>query len=465
MNSSFKIIQAKDWSIIKDLEYDEAIFCDECSYNLGITLDNNKRYRSVGLVGLCVLKNKNGFDYINSEGKKVILIVQPRFDVDPWHMLLEVMHDDEYELYEKDLDRDFFHIDAYAVPINVQTSDIGGELLLAISFIRSCFKVCSTILKKSVGIKCQNLNGKIKGKIDFHKHLIRNVVKGRQDRIYCKTPYFTDDILLNQILKSALVTSFQYISLNMTCSSNELQQIREMYKYCSNTLKNVGPLKANRNQIMGIKLKGFDSVYKAAYSLAVKVLYNGKISVSAYGRNANLIVPYSIRMEVIFELYVRTLIKRYLKDKGLDQFLRVANYTTNKESTFVTTDNDDCYLMKHFIPDIVFEWFDVDSSEWKYVGVFDVKYQYSNNRMDKDTRRNNTHQLLFYMLMLNVKKCGFVFPMEEYSKTVYSSLNIQNSNAYKIPREYAQFYIGQGKNDTVKELINFVVENINENNR
>lgn len=165
-----------------------------------------------------------------------------------------------------------------------------------------------------------------------------------------------------------------------------------------------------------------------------------------------------MKMEMLFEFYVRSKIKKYIKSKSWDDFLRLSKYEPKGKLT--VADNKESYLMPTYIPDLAFQWYDCMDEKWKYIAVFDVKYQFSDS-FKLNTRRHNTHQLLFYMLMLNVRKCGFIFPVIANCKSVYTSLNIQNSNMSKFPREYAQYYIGNEEydNDVISQIVAFITKN------
>ena len=60
------------------------------------------------------------------------------------------------------------------------------------------------------------------------------------------------------------------------------------------------------------------------------------------------------------------------------------------------------HLIKHYIPDVII------LKDSKPEAVFDVKFK---NRLKPD--RNDTHQLMSYVLMLGVNKCGFIFPKSQ----------------------------------------------------
>ena len=98
-------------------------------------------------------------------------------------------------------------------------------------------------------------------------------------------------------------------------------------------------------------------------------------------------------------------------------------------------------------------YYNNETKNWEYTTVLDVKYQRSVNPRS-ETVRHNSHQLLFYTLLLNTKECGFVFP-EEPGLTdffVEEKLLIQDGDAQKSDRFYSEFHIGYNELNREKEI-------------
>lgn len=126
------IIISKDWSLINsyELPYDDNLFFyrdvnNTDSQNLGIYIDEKNRYHTSGYSGICVLKDKNNNDYIDRNGKKIILIVKPRFNVSAWTMFTEVIKDDEYESYINGTVHKLYEIMDEDKPIITNMNDSG----------------------------------------------------------------------------------------------------------------------------------------------------------------------------------------------------------------------------------------------------------------------------------------------------------------------------------------------------
>lgn len=463
------IIISKDWSLINsyELPYDDNLFFyrdvnNTDSQNLGIYIDEKNRYHTSGYSGICVLKDKNNNDYIDRNGKKIILIVKPRFNVCAWTMFTEVIKDDEYESYINGTVHKLYEIMDEDKPIITNMNDSGGEVLLAISFIRSCYKICSGMLNRNMSYISENLNGKIRGRIDFSKHIKKNIAYGREDRIYCKYPSFSENTIENKILKKALEMSERLLQVNHYLDVEGLSKIREMLVYSKKRMSNIQSKIIKKSDFLSVNITGFNSTYSHAIKLAEMIINHAGITINQTGEQTGLIIPYAIKLESIFEFYARAKIKKYIKESGIKD-IRLDAYRNifSSEILLNTTNNDDCYLIHNYIPDIAFQKYNPQTNEWNYIAVMEVKYQRSTSDVINTTRRHNTHQLLFYTLLLNVKRCGFIFPSEKNKnyEDIVEELIIHPGNAKGSKREYSEFHLGDTydeQNDEIKKIIEFV---------
>lgn len=466
MCDDYHVVEIKDWTRIpkSKLKYDEMIFCyhnsSSCtSKNLGLYLNERDEYCASGFVGICVLKDKYDEDYISPDGKKIILKVVPRFKVSPWIMLSEVMNDREYEKYASCAEKrgeQFYEIFDDEKPILMDVEDSGGEVLLAITCIRLSYKICTGILSRKMDYVQENLNGKIRGRVDFSNHIKKNVVIGREDRIYCKYPKFTEDTIENQILKNALILSEKILRVNNCLNVDGMSKIREMLVYCRKRLSGISEVVIRKNDFLKVNTKGFNSSYEPVLKIAQMLILNSNMSISIKGDKSGYVVPYAIRMETIFEFYARATIKKYInEDKNNKDKVKLDEYrdVTRPEDPLHTMQNENMYLMNRYIPDIAIMEYDENDEKWKYTAVLDVKYQKSSDP-NSETVRHNSHQLLFYALLLNVKRCGFIFP-EENDKTYKPStelLILQDGDALKTERIYTEFHLGYNTNNRKKEM-------------
>lgn len=450
-----KIISVTDWSEVKK-NLPNGIVCDNSMKNLGLHFYGEKIWTS-GYVGVVRLKDSNGNVLKDNQGKDCILQVNSRFNLDPWTMFDKVLSDDEFPEYCKDKNgitdkNKFFEIFTDEKPIEIETDDNGGDLLLAISFIKLCKEICQKQLKAKMSFSEENLVGKIKGKIVFSKQIKKNISTGRADRIYCKYSQFTVDTLENRILKSAILKAQKIIQ------GKNLPSIHSMLVFCKTSLENVRTVNITSADIARAKTNGFYAYYKPAVALAQLLILKSSINLNLEHtvKKSKRVIPYAIKMEALFEFYCRSIIKDKIKDKDnitLLPYKEQIDLLCNKEH------NENNYLMNSCIPDIVLY------NESK-ICVLDAKYK---NIETKKSSRADSHQLLSYTLLLNAKVCGFIFPSnnkkensldniislfdnQENGANYISSYGVNNDNK-KLQKEssgiiYREFYLYYNPNET-----------------
>lgn len=448
MKSKVKLISGlKDWN----RDYKKLIPKGVCAAKsmhgvipneMGLYIDDKGYYHTSGYVGVGWLKDHQGKTIVDPiSGEKIALMVVPRFSLNPWEMLIKVMNDPEYELYVSGINGDFFEVHTGEELIPVSNTETGGELLAAISFVKECERICKKHLRQAMDFKEENFNGKIVGNIQVAKHIKQNVSQAREDRIYCKYPIFTVDTLENRIMKAALIKAKKIFRNN----GITVREIGRIYCYCENALKAVRTVNISKSDFNRVNTTGFNACYKNVMGLAKTVLLNAGVNdlIGKETGEIRYVIPYTINMESLFEFYVRAVLKEYLK-KDFDSNIVLDEYRMPQKNPLLTLkdSNQKAYLMKHYVPDIAL--IDQSDNENKYIAVFDVKYQNSMNTVYSETRRHNSHQLLFYTLLLNVKRCGFIFPKQQKDEALSDleiyELNIQSGDAMdESAREYTQW--------------------------
>lgn len=337
-----------------------------------------------------------------------VVLIEPRFGLNPWEMLAEVFKDAEFARYlesSKRKSEPIYEIFSSEPPVRVpvENSDY-AHILLCLSFISSCFSVCQKGLKKSIIKHEKNLSSKIRGKINIAKNLKNNTLRGRNDRFYCEFPTFTIDNVENRVLKSVLNRCSNLLADHSFISV----EIKRMIKFCLLSLGNVQDVNITDREIGKLSATGVYSYYKTAFELATHILnrnfYTPRTEGEGLGQATCEVVPYLINMQVVFELYCRTKIKRVLPDGMVmdeyDKRLEVSN-VGNKPSRL--------HLSKHLIPDITLR----DRSTGEVIRVLDAKYKESSI-----PDRSDTLQLLAYSFNAAPKSSGFIFPVSSNNKKV-----------------------------------------------
>ena len=417
--------------------------------NLGIYIKSKKEfeYKTDRLVGIMHLRENKG-EIAKIEGKPLnnYLCVTPRWgdsvtmletvlesdDIsdDTVYRLLtpKVKRWDEWQKYEKEetingKDSDFLYgviSDEPEIEIKFDGQDDKQSYPQMVANIQNFFEIheymnqleiiCKRVLKQQSLPTEENLSCKVKGRININKQIKYNLSKGRLDRNYCVYNKMSIDNLENRILKYAL-----YIC--KTWSHQHGDFLSDKILYCDNILKSVKLTKITNADIHSVKVNGAFKDYKKGIDLAKRII--SKTAFSFDGMNDNSekqvqtkkVKPFFIRMDLLFELYCRALLREVIKDKTVwnetGMKMEMEDYSENEIELF-DIDETQMYPMgfqqKH-IADILIKGNDVP----KY--VIDAKYSMLADGYS-DRIRGNTHQILAYMLLFHVNSGGFIYPID-----------------------------------------------------
>lgn len=373
--------------------------------NFGIHTYNGNLWSS-GFVGVGRLYGSNGRP-LTSQGKEHVVVVNSQYKMDPWVMLEKVMTDDEYDDYIEELEKDgkyLFKI-FYDQPIIqlTQNQQCDADILYALSFINLCFSLCKKGIKKKMIHKEENFTAKIRGRIDIQKNIRKNTSKGRNDRFYCKYIDFSADTTENRILKATLVRCKKIIEQKFEMHSEIVSRLF----FCMNSLRGVKLVTIKKQDFSNVNTSGLYSYYKPLIKQAKCILSQKYLSyIAEDGRSVTrsvYTIPYMINMETVFEFYARTVFRERIDDKKyyLEKYSK--KIFLEKGITNTGDVKRGIHLMPYCIPDIIV----CDKNTTKPVIVLDAKY-----KEDDRPVRNDSHQLLSYVLLTGVDKCGFILPGE-----------------------------------------------------
>jgi 5-methylcytosine-specific restriction enzyme subunit McrC len=227
---------------------------------------------------------------------------------------------------------------------------------LVVEFLSLLKQIVRKGLKKSYYKEEQNLQGRVKGKIQISKTIKKNLVKSKNLYTYCSFDEFGVDNKENRLLKKALLFIKRYLpTYTQLTNHNDLQ----------NTFNYINPafIQVSDNiQIAEIKQTNINVFYKE-YEQA---LYLAKLILKRFGYNISNTIkdkvkspPFWIDMTKLFELYVLGL----LKDRFQNQVKFQYKYYGNELDYLL---NNDQYQM-----------------------VIDAKYKlkYLNGKHDEDIRQ------------------------------------------------------------------------------
>ena len=421
--------------------------------NLGLRRTNDRVY-SGNYVGLCRLKDIGGKNILSTDGREVVLKIEPRFDVSVAGMLNALQDDDEFERYlapqtvrigeprqeADDLIRnELFHFFDHEDPIRVNDGTAwSGSIISASVFLCMLKDLCGRPLMGSMLRKEENLAGKVKGKVLFSKNIRANTLRGRDDRVYCGYLQYSEDILENQILKAALCKTESFLQRYFGASTARRNSFREMALYCRGALSHVSQAKITRQDMERVRATGCYVHYRPVISAAKMVL--NEITVEANGRSrlTGYVVPYAVSMSRLFELYARACLKRAGVRSCLSEGdgVRMLEYDGKARVLAQSGSGYADYIRGNVKPDIVL----YDPEHDRYA-VFDVKYK---NPLNSRYAREDRLQLLAYALMYDCDHVGIIFPSPDGEKNVCYEKNEIESVEHRR-RYYHQLELAVGQ--------------------
>ena len=435
--------ELEDWSQID--ASDPFFWGVDCSRheNFDIHMYNGGLWTS-GFVGVGRLFGANGRP-LTTHGKEHVVVVNSKYGMDPWKMLEKVMTDEEYNDYISELERDgrFLFKVFYDQPVVKLDQDMqcDADILYALSFISSCYALCKKGIKKVLIHQEENCNAKIRGRIDIQKNIRSNTVKGRNDRFYCKYIDFTADTVENRILKATLVRCKKILEKKFEMNS----EIMGRLQYCMNTLKGVKHVNIKAKDFNSVVVNGLYIYYKPLMKQAKCILSQRYLSYTAEdGMVVNksvFTVPYIINMETVFEFYVRTIFREHI-DKNRYELEKYSKRIYTEKGVHRSADAlHGIHMMSYCIPDVII----VDKATRKPVYVFDAKYKAHN-----ESARHDSHQLLSYVLLTGVEKCGFVFPgMDTELKMMRNKKTLELTTSFVQSLEYYEVILGNAVDASV----------------
>ena len=266
----------------------------------------------------------------------------------------------EYSAIIKDFDK-IYNINFEEKPIEHKDNKLINDLdiLIAFHFLRTLEVELHNGLKKNFIRREENLQSKIKGKIIFSKHINKNIMRGREDKIYCSYLDYDINCLENRILKRAL----------KICAS-KIQEIKNsLYFYCISFFNEVSD-ELSISEINNVKLNPLYKRYKLLIELAIKII---KLKRYKDACNENEAPPFWIDMSLLFEKYVYALM---LENIGDSKIIYQKSYN------------------KKFVPDFIIKG--------KYNYIADTKYKEIYNEDNFET--SNIYQLSGYARVNDIIK-------------------------------------------------------------
>ena len=302
-----------------------------------------------------------------------------------------------------------------------------------VDFIQKAKIVCRKHLKQSTIKVEENLNSKIKGRILVQKQIKYNESRGQLQKVYCSYNAMSESIRENEILKYTLYLCEHYKK------SKIAEAFSEDIQFCKRCLSDIPLVKCTKSSFAGLKNNAAYRDYKDALEAAKRIIFNMGIKLNKdvnksveTERKNNIIDPFFIDMQYLFELYCRALVEKAIEaiekeesDK-LNKKMMLENQKKAKKALFNEYNKNNPY-MESYIPDIVI----VDSNE-KVLVVLDAKYS---KIASSNSKRERTHQVCFYMLVLDCKYGGLIGVNDEKNTgqlNTYELLQNEKKSNFKL---------------------------------
>ena len=467
--SDDKSLQRKEKDIINEIKA-EVSDTPDVTYNLGLYKNDKGDIRTDKYCGAVWLK-KNKFEYYEDNDQRVKLIIQSRFSHNEKgeenyasvpRMIEVISEDDEFVKYlcmDNPVGDKLIEFFTDEPLINIaEKDDNNHKLITIISFVKILEELIRRGLMKKIQRNEHNYIGKVRGKIDFNKHINNNIVSGHKERVFCSFNEKTINIYENQILKRALLKAIELSDdLKLPASINSLINV------CRLRLESIDDVDIAPEEISKIihKLPAIYSRYESALRFAYILLSEKTVSSLDYDGEV-YVVPYAVNMALLFECYVRAKIKGMIKDSDTELLPFVPdkkNIVDNQDEVGarkVTGSN--CYIDGYIVPDIVLRK-EIKNEKGEVVDakyrIFDVKYKDVIEKIDENkedgnkedvsqnrikyihwsSRRDDRLQLLAYLAIFDSDTyLGHILPWQpkaEYGMGYYENeINIEKKIKY-----------------------------------
>lgn len=174
---------------------------------------------------------------------------------------------------------------------------------LMVQFLLLLKRIVRKGLKKSYYTVEENLNNRIKGKIQLGKHLKQNVFKNKLTAHVCRYQEFGMDSLENRFLKKVLqfIISFKNTHSNYFAGNDE--SIRELITYCSPHFELISE-ELDVENLKKITTNSFFKEYEEAIRIGKQILKRFSYNITETTQQKVAIPPFWIDMPKLFELYV-----------------------------------------------------------------------------------------------------------------------------------------------------------------
>ena len=277
-------------------------------------------------------------------------------EIDFLKMLLDIYTAD---IEEKDT-RDLIKIYWDEPPITIEQQKDTLTPFLMVQFLLLLKRIVRKGLKKSYYTVEENLNSRIKGKIQLGKHLKQNVFKNKLTAHVCRYQEFGMDSLENRFLKKVLQFIISFKNTHPNYFAGNDKSICELITYCSPHFELISE-EIDVENLKKLTPNTFFKEYEEAIRIGQHILKRFSYNITETTQQKVAIPPFCIDMPKLFELYV---------------YKKLQEQFGGREE-----------VLYHFIADYTELDFLLNTSEYKM--VIDAKYKpvYEDSRVIDDIRQ------------------------------------------------------------------------------
>ena len=345
-----------------------------------IARHKSKKYEILGL-----RKKGNGFapgDYIgmvwlDKDDNQAVLRTDSKFpDMDYVAMYAKCA---AHPRVGKRLD-DCFHVWPEQNLIDTDKHD-DFTILGIIAYLRELNNLCRRHMRRHFILARQNFVGKMKGKIIISENFRHNVISARSDRIYCEYQSVSNNILENQILRTALECAAHYFDTYLG-DKNTLDILPQWIRASRAALIGVSTKKIKPSDFVVARKRGAFVFYKRPLVLAKAILQ--KLGTNPQAKSSQTQTPpFALDSAKLFEYYTEVKLSETIS--GIQRGPKVES---SNAGDFNVTVCPDFYVPDKQTPRIIdAKYKDVDSTYFTDKEIADHK---------RKPRRDDIHQIVTY---------------------------------------------------------------------
>lgn len=204
-------------------------------------------------------------------------------------------------------------------------------------YLKELAQFCQRELRIDFTSACENLEGRVKGKVLIMENLRCNLVHSRLEKVACRFERMTIDTPANRILKWALKLSMKF--LTQYPQEKNLLPLWNWARNATAALSRVSETKMTPSDFLGNHYGGLMQRYKKMHALA-RVLIR-RLRIDAEGKVEEIeekgeTVPFWIDMDKLFEGYVGVLLRQTPK----------ADFEAQKEGEFEWSINKALFILR-----------------------------------------------------------------------------------------------------------------------